>query len=38
LNHTQFESVGNQINTANFGVVTAARDPRILQLRLKLSY
>ena len=38
FNHTQFESVGNQVGGANFGIVTAARDPRILQLRLKLSY
>ena len=37
LNHTQFESVGNQIGSATFGIVTAASDPRILQLRLKLS-
>ena len=38
FNHTQFESVGNNITSANFGIVTAARDPRILQLRLKFSY
>jgi hypothetical protein len=38
FNHTQFESVGNQLGGANFGIVTAARDPRILQLRMKLSY
>ncbi len=38
FNHTQFESVGNQLGSATFGIVTAARDPRILQLRLKLTY
>lgn len=38
FNHSQFENVGNQIGSANFGVVTSARDPRILQLRAKLTF
>ena len=38
FNHTQFEAVGVQLGGANFGIATSARDPRILQLRLKLTY
>ena len=38
FNHSQFEDVGAQINSATFGVVTSARDPRVLQLRAKLSF
>jgi hypothetical protein len=38
FNHSQFENVGNQIGSATFGVVTSARDPRILQLRAKLTF
>ncbi|MGI8991219.1 MAG: hypothetical protein ACR2I2_16775 [Bryobacteraceae bacterium] len=38
VNHPQFEGVGNQLGSATFGVVTSARDPRILQLRVKISF
>jgi hypothetical protein len=38
FNHSQFEGVGSQINSATFGVVTGARDPRVVQLRAKFSF
>ncbi|MBI3683158.1 MAG: TonB-dependent receptor [Acidobacteria bacterium] len=38
LNHAQFEGVGSQLGATNFGVVTSARDPRVIQIRAKLSY
>jgi hypothetical protein len=46
FNHTQFSSFdatarfdanGNQVN-AQFGQYTAARDPRILQLAVRLQF
>jgi len=38
FNHPQFEGVDGGIDSANFGRVTSARDPRVLQLRAKLSF
>lgn len=38
FNHPQFEGVGGGIDSATFGVVTSARDPRLVQLRAKLSF
>jgi hypothetical protein len=38
FNHAQFEGVGTGMGAATFGVITDARDPRTIQLRLKLSY
>jgi len=38
LNHAQFEGVGAQLGGATFGLVTNARDPRVMQLRAKLSF
>jgi len=46
FNHTQFSTVGTAAQwdqsgaqvTAAFGKITAARDPRILQLALRLSF
>ena len=38
FNTPQFMPPGNTISTATFGKITAARDPRILQLSLKLSW
>lgn len=38
FNHPQFESVGGVFGSASFGRVLSARDPRIIQLRLKISY
>lgn len=37
-NHAQFEAVGAALGAATFGVVTDARDPRVIQLRAKLSF
>ncbi|MEK7754537.1 MAG: carboxypeptidase regulatory-like domain-containing protein [Acidobacteriota bacterium] len=37
-NHPQFEGVGGNIDSAAFGIVTSARDPRVVQLRAKLSF
>lgn len=38
LNHTNFASVSTSLGATNYGNVTAARDPRILQLALKLYW
>lgn len=38
FNHPQFEDVGTFFGTATFGRVLSARDPRIVQLRMKLIY
>jgi len=38
FNHAQFMNPGGDINSSNFGLVTAARDPRIGQLALKLQF
>lgn len=38
FNHPQFEGVGNQLGSPTFGVVTSARDPRIMQVRAKVSF
>ncbi len=38
FNHTNFQSVGTTLSTSTFGHVTAVRDPRILQLALKLNF
>jgi hypothetical protein len=38
FNHAQFEGVGNQLGAPTFGVITDARDPRVIQLRAKLSF
>jgi hypothetical protein len=38
LNHTQFEGVGSVVGSATFGQVTSARDPRLVQLRAKVSF
>ena len=38
FNHAQFEAVGGQLGAQTFGVVTDARDPRVLQLRAKFSF
>jgi hypothetical protein len=38
FNHAQFEGVGTGMGAATFGVVTDARDPRAIQLRLKMSF
>ena len=38
FNHGQFEAMGTTVGTPTFGVVTDARDPRVIQLRAKLSF
>ncbi len=38
FNHPQFDAVGGQVGAATFGIVTSARDPRVMQLRAKLSF
>ncbi len=38
FNHAQFEGVGGQLGSPAFGVVTSARDPRVMQLRAKMSW
>jgi hypothetical protein len=38
FNHTQFQNIDASTNDANFGQVTSAYDPRVLQLGGKLSF
>jgi hypothetical protein len=38
LNHANFEEPGRALGSAGFGVISAARDPRILQLGLRLEF
>lgn len=38
FNHTQFRSIGTDINSSTFGRSTAARDPRIIQLAAKFYF
>ena len=37
-NHTQFLQFDNTLQNVGFGTWTSAREPRILQLALKLIY
>ena len=38
LNHANFEEPGRALGSAGFGVISAARDPRILQLGLRFEF
>jgi hypothetical protein len=38
FNHTQFQNINANTNDANFGQVTSAYDPRVLQLGGKFSF
>ena len=38
FNHAQFTNPGGEINSSTFGLVTAARDPRIMQIGAKLIF
>jgi len=38
FNHTQFQNINANTNDPNFGQVTSAYDPRVLQLGAKLSF
>jgi hypothetical protein len=38
LNHPNFMAPGNALGSSNFGVISAARDPRIWQLGLRFDF
>lgn len=38
FNHTQFQNPNNDFNNSNFGRVTSANDPRLVQLGIKLYF
>jgi hypothetical protein len=38
LNHTNFDAVNTAFGTSSFGRVTSTRDPRLIQLGLKVSF
>ncbi len=38
FNHVNFRTIGTTLGLSTFGTVTAVRDPRILQLGLKLNF
>ncbi len=38
FNHAQFQNPSGEINSSEFGIVTSARDGRILQLGLKILF
>jgi len=38
FNHVNFWAVGTTFGNANFGQVTQAQDPRILQMALRLEF
>jgi hypothetical protein len=38
FNHAQFMTPSGNVNSSTFGDVTAARDPRIMQMALKLGF
>lgn len=38
FNHAQFYNPGGEINSSTFGVVTTARDPRIMQIGAKFLF
>lgn len=38
FNHAQFQTPDGNINSSNFGLVTAANDPRILQIGAKFHF
>jgi hypothetical protein len=38
LNHTQFQNPANTFGGGNFGVISSAFDPRVLQLAMKLIF
>jgi hypothetical protein len=38
FNHTNFTSVDNRLTSAGFGTITAAADPRIVQLGPKFTF
>jgi hypothetical protein len=38
FNHTNFRTLSVNVTAANYGQVTAVRDPRTIQLGAKLSF
>jgi hypothetical protein len=38
FNHAQFQNPGGTLNTTSFGLVTAANDPRLMQVALKFRF
>jgi hypothetical protein len=38
FNHTNFRTISTNVTAANFGQVTAVRDPRTLQLGVKFYF
>jgi hypothetical protein len=38
FNHTNFSQVNNSLTSPGFGTITAAADPRIVQLGLKFLF
>jgi hypothetical protein len=38
INHVNYLSPGLSLNSSNFGVLSAAGDPRILQFALKVQF
>jgi hypothetical protein len=38
FNHAQFMTPQGNVNSSTFGDVTSARDPRIIQMALKLAF
>ena len=38
FNHTNFRTVATNVALANFGTITAVRDPRTMQFGLKLMF
>jgi hypothetical protein len=38
FNHAQFKNPLGEINSSTFGIVTSARDPRLVQLGVKLLF
>jgi Carboxypeptidase regulatory-like domain len=38
LNHAQFNNPDGEINSSSFGVVSSARDPRIVQLGVRFTF
>jgi hypothetical protein len=38
FNHVQFSNPSGNIDSGNFGRITSARDPRILQVAMKFQF
>jgi len=38
FNHAQFTNPTGEINSSSFGLITSARDPRIMQIAAKFIF